>query len=279
MFLLCFFCKSGLSPFSLLNDHGERHIDHAVELNQLVSIDPGDGGGMSIRLPVTASDLRPTSETALSAYRNLSCGSFFDTAGWQVGVFGHFFRMTTTKIVQYNGVYSNLFDYYGKEALEAGDVYVGTNTTSSYSYTNSEAVSFGGEVNIKIVSAVQANTTYQSVSGSAKATIKSGMHYNYSNSSTYSTTYQTSFSSGMRLGIESAPYCPSGYAMSLGLVGTYYVITVVTREYIRWWFGDSPSANSWDTTQQFVISNEGTMAKEYVYQENGNSEDFYFLKA
>lgn len=83
----------------------------------------------------------------------------------------------------------------------------------------------------------------------------------------------------MSLVASSASYCPVGYAMSIGLVGTYYVITVKSREYTRWWWGDYPTVNTSDSIRQVVVSNENTMAKEYVYQKSGDSENFYYLGA
>ncbi len=106
----------------------------------VISFEQGDGGGSSATHETTASQLSLSTKTSLQSYRSLSVGSDFDSEGWSAGVCGHFFRMNAQSIVEVNGVYSNLFDYYSKEVLQNGDAYVGTNTSYSYTYTKVETV-------------------------------------------------------------------------------------------------------------------------------------------
>lgn len=235
----------------------------------------------STRLPsdfeISRYNIKSTSvDDDISAKGDCKVNVAFDSDWFKVGGFSHFYRITPLSIKKVKGVYSNLFPYVSKNALADESVSYKKDTDYIYTETKTETVSFEIDLSIKIFLSLWAKLASKEVSAEAAVSSKEEMSYNYANSKTFSSTSKVAYSSSMRLNSASTKSCPDGYSMSLGLVGTYYVINASIQEYTIWWWGNSPTSGQSTYTRECVYSNESTMSQGYVFQITGDSEHFYY---
>lgn len=231
--------------------------------------------GPSIAIPaastrsISASELDRTTKGEVMSVGELVRGQIYEY-NYNVGIMGHTIKIGVSKIESVHGVYSKVIDlpFTTRSVLAGG--------SASYfqerkiEYTVSESASFTTSTNQAYQEGISAALNEGHVTTSMST--KLGLEYAYGNTVTLSQKAQLNASIELRLDKNTAPFCPAGYAISLGLVGQYYVITAYVTDYTNWWWGPSVTAGtSANTKVQFVLANEAELILCYIYRNGAPS--------
>lgn len=134
-------------------------------------------------------------------------------------------NLTVHSIKQIRGVYTNYLGHYVSEALLDSQSVSFQETSDSEYYFGSRtsitsSVSFGAE----FAAIIGGQVGFGELSGSLD--MKATLGYKLSSESYYSYRYNFySVASLKKLDRQSAKYCPTGWSMSIGLIGSWYEIT------------------------------------------------------
>ena len=223
--------------------------------------------------------------TSISQYSFSNNGSSYITGNsyiysFNIGKMGHELDYKVNLIEKINGQYCHWSKgFYSKVALLDGSLSSLEESDYSYIASSSISVSMVSTMFYSLASAVTAFASLDSIV-SASATLKEGSTFTEQNKYTYSRTKTYNYYSNekIKLDANSASSCPDGYSISIGLIGTFYLLNITYTEYTNWWWGKYVTqGTNENTTTNVIVPNETDMTKGYVLQKIGDSETKYYL--
>lgn len=179
-------------------------------------------------------------------------------------------------IQKYVGVYSH-FQFFSRPVLESGSGAFNYSSTFSCTQTTKETVGFSFSVAYELEESLSAEINVDGISASASASERTGASFSYDYTWSRLTQVTTNESTYLSLTQSSATYCPSGYSMSLGYVGTYYVLTIEFQDYTNWWWGDYPTQGTSLQATHCLISNEPQYSVNYVFSKVSDPDTLYYM--
>lgn len=231
--------------------------------------------GPSIAIPaastrsISASELDRTIKGEVMSVGELVRGQIYEY-NYNVGIMGHTISIGVSKIESVQGVYSKILQlpFVTRSVLAGGSV--SYFQEEKVEYTVSESASFTVSTNQAYQEGISAALNEGHVTTSMST--KLGLEYAYGNTVTLSRKAELNAGLEFRLDKNTAPFCPANYAISLGLVGQYYVVTAYVTDYTNWWWGPTVTAGtSANTKVQFVLANEADFILCYIYRDGVQS--------
>lgn len=202
----------------------------------------------------------------------------YKTSNYKNGVLDNYYNYVIVSAKQIKGVYSFYNRFVSRPLLESGGYdssYTQTHKSLRYS---SETVLFESKVSMAFESRITAGLSLNESglgasmvsSAESKSSFTSVYEAWYSSRKTAEVTTNLSFS----LTENMAKYCPEGYAMTIGTVAEYYLITLGYRNVVKTIFGDKKDAYK---TMTIVLANEMNLIDTFVYQNISNlgGEKYY----
>lgn len=181
------------------------------------------------------------------------------------GLTSHTLKWSVLAVTQVTGVYA-FSDVCGgfvsKYALEAGNAEI----KNSYRYQTAKGVNilFSRNYYWNITNTVNAYVTGEYAS--ANLEIQQGLVFTSGVSYSYMEKTERDFSMTLTLNKNSARYCPEGWGMTIGLVGTYYVLEFQCQDFINWWWGQQPADGSGPVRYRVVVADENYMTICFVHK-------------
>lgn len=200
----------------------------------------------------------------------------YRTNSWFVGAFSRYMNVKINKIKRAVGVYSHLYNYFSSPILEAnaGKFSISSNTTYIENISNSLSFNCSVDGHVEETLSMKANLDF--VSADAKVTTKTGISYAFDTKFTRSATQEVKWSSQFEINENCAKYCPEGYGISIGLVGTYYIFEGEYQEMTSWWWGDFPTQGTEPHNFIATYATPFEYTYTFVYKKIGDSEKDYY---
>lgn len=252
----------------------------ANEMNPMtMAVDPNIN--IEEETPSNTYGLTPTASVNVNNYLDLEVGKTYTSSRWRVGIIEHYYKYRVDSITRYYGVYSNYFQqYYSQSILQSGNVTSTLTSARIYDESSSFTYYFSKSVNFALESSVYVSAfgAYEGISASSDIEAKSNMYVSYSYNYLYSRKAfsEQTFQSSVIIDNMLAVYCPTGYALSIGDVGLYYVINFTYTEYERYWWGTMVTGTP-DKKLSAVGVNESSLIMSFIYIQIGdNSGQTYY---
>lgn len=181
------------------------------------------------------------------------------------GLTSHTLKWSVLAVTQVTGVYaySNVCGgFVSKHVLEAGNATV----QNSYRYQSVEGVNIVYESDYywNVRNAVNGFVTGEYTS--ANLEIQSGLVFASGASYSSMQKVEHDFSMLLTLNKNSARYCPEGWGMTLGLVGTYYILEFQFHDFTNWWWGQQPTNGGSPVRYRVTVAEEVFMTTCFVHK-------------
>ncbi len=226
---------------------------------------------------ITANDLVENSVSSMNSLKGITVNETFDSDGWRgANAIGRFYRIKVTTINRITGIYSHFGSYFDRSILESGSAQTAVEVADSYSDTYSESLSYKETIDLYAEAKMEAKLDLDVASLSAGFGEKIGASYTYGCTYTRNKTENQKWSTVFSLSKDTARYCPSGYGLSIGKEGTYYLLSGEYQEYSHWWWGNYPTQGSSRKYFSTVSANPANFIYCFAYKLKSDTDrDFY----
>lgn len=79
----------------------------------------------------------------------------------------------------------------------------------------------------------------------------------------------------LKLDEGAAAYCPEDWFISIGLIGTYYIVDFEYQEFTNWWWGQEPTNGAAPARLRVTIADESAMSFGYIYRRTEHDSGSY----
>ncbi len=221
---------------------------------------------------MTENDLLETSKISKNSYNDKTLNTEYSTSTYQSGIIDNYFNYKLISIEEIYGVYSHFNNYVLKSLLESGGYNASYNQTQKYISCSENTVFFKTSVSVTLESKISSSLSINSgnLENENIATLDTNYYYESScrNSTRIHFERQSQISFNVNNGIIN--YCPTGYAITIGTVASFYVIKLAYRNCVKTWFGDKKD-NYTETT--ITIVDESHLIDTFVYKKIGNQNN------
>lgn len=254
-----------------------KFVNQDISINDSQFVIEDESGGGS------GQNIVQTTYVSLNSYANMVVGNEFNTDKWRIGLIEHYYAIKVVSIKKYQGVYNNFFKkYYTKSILQCGAVTTEVSQNREFNETSDFTFHLNYEARHELEKSlyVKSDLNYEAIDFGGSSNYKStdfisyGFSYLYTRKSLIETTYTTTYS----LNEMVAAYVPSGYSVSIGEVGTYYIFELKYTEYEIWWWGTNITGSNSNISFKSMLSNEDDMSIAFIYkQTSGGTGTTYYL--
>lgn len=185
---------------------------------------------------------------------------------WE-GLTNHTLKWKAVAVTRVQGVYAtSSLPFMRKSALESGSVWA------------EERISYevSSEINILFTAKYQtylrdmANFYVDGSYSHGEFSVQEGLDIVTNASQTFRALEEHTMNVSLSLKEGAADYCPDGWAISIGLIGTYYIVDFEYQDFTNWWWGQQPTNGSSPTRMKVTIADESAMSFGLIHRKDRN---------